>query len=294
MPSLIHLRRKIKSVGNTKQITRAMQMVAASKMRRAQEAVIGTRAYAEAGRQLMERIQRHLAQEKLPIQHPLLAQRPVRKIALVVISSDRGLAGGYNANVLRQTLQFLEENKDKQVHIVTIGRKIQEALNRLNVPIEASFNNFPGRPVSQDIVPIAKLTIDAFVAGQYDQVVIVYTKFYSTLRQVAEVTQILPIQDVTASSIQTDSSAVDGADNYLFEPQPTTVMNYIVPRLVEMQLLQVILDSIASEHSSRMLAMKNATDNASELIDDLRLTYNSVRQANITREIAEISAGASA
>lgn len=287
MPSTIHLRRKIKSVSNTKQITKAMQMVAASKMRRAQEAVTSTRAYATAGRQIMERIQRYFAAEKQALSHPLLVQRPVQRIALVVISSDRGLAGAYNGNVVKRALEFLQENQDKQVTIITIGRKAYEALTRLGITVEASFTDFPSRPTSNDIVPVAKLTIEAFLAQSCDQVTVIYTNFHSTLKQVVEAKQILPVVPPT---LKTEANQTD-LSNYLFEPKPAEVLNFIVPRMVELQLLQTILDSLASEHSSRMMAMKNATDNASDLIADLRLTYNSVRQASITQEIAEISAG---
>ncbi len=290
MPSTITLRRKIRSIGNTKQITRAMQMVAASKMRRAQEAVTGTRAYAEKGAEIMRGLQLALKGEE-QISHPLLTVRPVSRIALVVIASDRGLAGGYNANITKKALQFLEAHKDKQVSVIAIGRKAQDALVRAGVPLAASFTNFPDRPVSADILPIARLTIEAFLANEYDQVTVVYTKFYSTLRQVAEEKQILPVK---LEIEKVDEEQPEGAATYIFEPAPAKVLEYILPRMVEMQLLQTLLESIASEHSSRMIAMKNATDNATELLGDLRLTYNSIRQANITQEIAEISAGANA
>ncbi len=289
MPSTITLRRKIRSIGNTKQITRAMQMVAASKMRRAQEAVTGTRAYAKQGTEIMARLQRALQGEE-QIMHPLLTQRSVMRIALVVVASDRGLAGGYNANVTKKALQFLATNKDKQVSVITIGRKAQDALARAGVALAASFTNFPDRPVSADVLPVAKLTIDAFLGTEYDQVTVIYTKFYSTLRQVAEEKQILPIK-FDAIPID-DNEQSTSAVSYVFEPAANKVLEYILPRMVLMQLLQTILESIASEHSSRMIAMKNATDNATELLGDLRLTYNGIRQANITQEIAEISAGA--
>lgn len=295
MPSTINLRRKIRSVGNTKQITKAMQMVAASKMRRAQEAVAGTRSYAEAGYDILSRLQKLMAtvqQNTKDISHPLLVSRPVKKVALIVISSDKGLAGAYNINVLKRTLQFLEENKDKEIQIITIGRKIEEALSRLGKPLQASFVDFAARPTTSDMRPIAKLTIDAFLLGEYDQVSVVYTKFYSTLRQVAEEQQIVPIpESERISDSKTSDHDAYETDNYLFEPAPKQVLEYIVPRLVETKLLQTVLEATASEHSSRMLAMKNATDNASDLIDDLTLTYNSVRQANITRELAEITSG---
>jgi F-type H+-transporting ATPase subunit gamma len=288
MPSTIILRRKIKSITNTRQITKAMQMVAASKMRRAQEAVMATRAYSVTGYEIINRIQRALAGAQENLSHPLLEQRPVKRVTLIVISSDRGLAGGYNGNVLKRTLQFLDENKDKQITIITIGKKIEEALHRLNVPVELSFTQFSERPVSADLSPVAKASIDKFTAKETDQVAVIYTHFYSTLKQEASLKQILPI--VPVETTEDEPSAAP----YKFEPTPNNVLGYILPRLVETQLLQSVLDSVASEHSSRMLAMKSATDNATELIGDLKLTYNSLRQANITQEIAEISAGANA
>lgn len=286
MPSTIILRRKIKSITNTRQITKAMQMVAASKMRRAQEAVLATRAYSVTGYEIINRIQKALAGEQEKLSHALLETQEVKRVTLIVISSDRGLAGGYNGNVLKRTLQFLDENKDKQITVITIGKKIEEALHRLNVPVELSFTQFSERPVSADLSPIAKASIDKFVAKESDQVAVIYTHFYSTLKQEASLKQILPI--VPLETTQDEPNAAP----YVFEPTPNKVLGYILPRLVETQLLQSVLDSVASEHSSRMLAMKSATDNASELIGDLKLTYNSLRQANITQEIAEISAGA--
>lgn len=266
-------------------------MVAASKMRRAQEAVLGTRAYAQQGYNILARLGRSLSSEK-QLAHPLLTVRPVKNIALVVISSDRGLAGGYNVNVMKRALQFLSDNKDKNIQVITIGRKAQESLARAGIQIEASFTDFPGRPISTDLRPVAKLTVDAFLKGECDQVSVVYTNFYSTLKQVAEVRQIVPVIAETSEGENSETRDEDSA--YLFEPDPSKVLSYIVPRLVEVQLLETVLESIASEHSSRMLAMKSATDNASDLIDDLKLTYNSIRQASITKELAEITAGSAA
>lgn len=290
MPSTIHLRRKIRSITNTKQITRAMQMVAASKMRKAQDAVLGSRAYASVGYEILARLQQVLHDEAGYLHHPLLERREVQRVALVVISSDKGLAGSYNANILKKTFEFIESKSGRTIDLITIGRKASEGLSRIGRPLIASFTDFPSKPLSSDIRPIAKLTIDAFLNKEYDEVSVVYTKFYSTLRQVAEVSQVLPIETLK----QAEQAEEEGVAPYLFEPRGKNILNYIVPRLVEMKLFQTVLESIASEHSARMVAMKNATENASELIDDLRLTYNSIRQADITREIAEISAGVGA
>ncbi len=282
---LINLRRKIKSIISTKQITRAMQMVAASKMRRAQDAVTATRSYALVSNEIMQR----LAQQKSETVHPLLVKREVKRTVLIVIASDRSLAGGYNNNVVKQALEFLSKEPAGSVDVITIGKKAQEALARVNVEIVAHFTDFPSKPSTADLRPVAKLSIDAFLGAEYDRVAVVYTRFFSTLKQVAEIKQIVPVS--FESAVERDQT--EKVEEYLFEPSNSEVLNFIVPRLVEMQLLQAILESFASEHSSRMLAMKNATDNASDLIDDLKLTYNSVRQDNITRELAEISAGSS-
>jgi F-type H+-transporting ATPase subunit gamma len=288
MPSTIALRRKIKSVRNTRQITKAMQMVAASKMRRAQEAVVNTRAYAELGAEIMERLQKRLAEEQTT-SHTLFAQRESNRIILVVITSDKGLAGSYNSNVIKEALAFIKDRSDRSLRIITIGRKGEEALKRAGIPIEASFTEFPNHPTSNDITPIALLTIKAFIDEQCDQVSVIFTQFHSTIKQTAQVKQILPL---TQEISETDHN--NETNDYQFEPNPERVLDYVVSRLVEVQLLQTLLESIASEHSARMLAMKNATDNANEMIGDLTLTYNGVRQASITQEIAEISAGANA
>lgn len=288
MASTILLRRKIKSVTNTKQITKAMQMVAASKMQRAQEAAGSTRSYAETAGQIIDHVEDFLVKDGQIVFHPLLAVRPIAKVTLVVISSDRGLAGAYNSNILRQTLDFLKINSDKQIDIVTVGRKIRDSLTRLNIPLQASFTDFAGKPTSNDIVPIAKLTIDAFLAEQTDSVTLIYTRFHSTLKQTVETETILPIEPPQKNE---STEQPTHELNYLFEPAAEEVLDYILPRIIEVRFLRAILDSVASEHSARMIAMKSATDNATDLIDDLRLTYNSVRQAAITQEIAEISAG---
>lgn len=287
MASTVNLRRKIKSITNTRQITKAMQMVAASKMRRAQEAALATRSYADAAYSILNRAHRSQSTQSKPWTSDLLARRTVNRITLIVISADRGLAGAYNANVIKKTLQFVVENKSKLITIITVGRKVEEALRRANLPIELSFPQFNERPVSSDLSPLAKASLDQFLAHKTDQVSVIYTHFHSTLKQEAVLKQILPIEWVPESE-----QDLTNPNPYIFEPTADQVLNYILPRLVEFHLLQTLLDSLASEHSARMLAMKSATDNASDLIADLRLSYNSLRQANITQEIAEISAAA--
>lgn len=288
MASTILLRRKIKSVTNTKQITKAMQMVAASKMQRAQEAAAATRSYAETAGLLISHLKQYLAKSDRPVTHPLLATRSIKKVTLVVISSDRGLAGAYNSNILRQTLDFLQANRDQSIEIITIGRKIRDSLTRLNIPLQASFTEFANRPTSNDILPLAKLTVEPFLSQETDAVSLIYTRFHSTLKQTVETEALLPL---TAGDDLDQTEGEQTPADYLFEPTPETVLAYILPRIVEIKLLRAVLDASASEHSARMIAMKSATDNATDLIADLRLTFNSVRQAAITQEIAEISAG---
>lgn len=260
-------------------------MVAASKMRKAQESATSTRAYAAAGESIVGTVVKYLAKIQDGFTHPLVETRATKHHTLVTISSDKGLAGGYNANVLKQTLSFLEEHEQEKISIVTVGEKIQDGLKRLGREIEYSFSDLPTYLSSSDTLPISKLTTRAFISRETDKVSIIYTKFHSTLRQTTEVKQLLPI--VLGQTDKEEGSVV----SYLFEPSVATVLKYVLPRVVEIQLLQTLLESAASEHSARMLAMKNATDNASELIEDLKLTYNTVRQTNITKEISEIVGG---
>lgn len=289
MSSGLNLRRKIKSVSNTRQITRAMQMVAATKMRRAQEAAVRAHDYYAAGYEILAHLQRSNLGSPISPLHPLQAERQVNRRVLVAIGSDRGLAGPFNSNIIRLTLDRLREHSASEISVVTIGRKIQEGLRRQGVAVKASFNGLPTNPVSGDISPVAKLTIDSFLVEQADSVEIIYTEFHSTLNQSAVCHQLLPARFQTNNTA--DSSY---ANEYLIEPARPVALDYIVPRMVELQLYLAFLDSAAAEHSARMLAMKSATDNANDMIDDLKLTYNSLRQSAITAEIAEISSGAAA
>ncbi len=296
MPSTRDIRRRIKSVGNTKKITKAMELVAASKMRRAVQQALMTRAYAKAAWDVLTNV----SAVTNPDVHPLLVERPVRRAAVVVISSDRGLAGGLNANIVRQTLDAVKA-ETVPVDIVTVGTKAADALRRLNLNIVAAFPNAHTHPTVADLQPIVKLAIDDYIAGTYDKVVVVYTDFISTLSQRARGRQILPIRKQELKEVLDDVESsiavqqVEAFQNpYLFEPSADLVLEKMLRNLVESQLYQMVLESLASEHAARMVAMRNATEAADELIDDLNLTYNQARQAGITREIAEISAGRAA
>lgn len=279
--SLQQIRRRIKSIGSTAQITKAMELVAAAKMRKAQEQNDRSRPYSQHGREIIELLTAKVDRKF----HPLLAQRPIHKIILIVVTSDKGLAGSYNTLVVREVSRFINENKDRQIDIVTVGKKGERALLSLGKRPIATFADLPTHPTFADITPIAKIGLDGFIKGDYDQVVIAYTHFVSTIRQEIKLATLLPIS-ATSSEVQSGSQA---PIEYKFEPSQDKVLDYILPRMIETNFYQFLLEAIASEHSARMVAMKNATDNAQELIDDLRLTYNSVRQAKITQELTEIA-----
>jgi F-type H+-transporting ATPase subunit gamma len=290
MASTQELRRRIKSIGNTKQITKAMEMVAASKMRRAQEATLQTRAYAQQALSLL----RNLASKNLPDIHPLLAKPQSERVLAVVITSDKGLCGGYNAQVLRKSLQFLKNKDGKKVELIVIGKQGERALRKSGLNIIASFTDFPPFPDSLDIAPIAKIAIDGFTLKEYEEVSIIYTNFISTIKQETAIKPVLPLTMAGIEDILEENELVDKNFEYVYEPGKYLVLEYILPRLTEMQFFHAVLESIASEQSARMMAMKSASDNANELIDDLKLTFNSLRQASITQELAEVSSGTEA
>ncbi len=289
MASTQEIRRRIKSVKNTRQITKAMEMVAASKMRRAQDSTIKSRAYAHEALKLLK----NLAGKADETIHPLLSSREIKSILAIVVSSDKGMCGGYNSQILKKTIHFIGENKDKKINWVAIGKRSEHILKKLDQSIVASFSNFPTYPQNSDISPISKIGIDGFQTDKYDQVVIIFTKFISTLKQEPVAKILLPMSLIRATELLEETVDKNGA-NYEYEPDQNIVLNYVLPRLSETQIFHAILEAIASEQSARMMAMKNASDNAGELIDDLTLTYNSMRQASITQELAEVSAGSAA
>ena len=285
MPSQREIRRRIGSARNIKQITRAMQFVAASKLRRAQEATLASRPY----REKLDEVIADLAAVMSGEDHPLLEGRDLAQPhnrLMVVMTSDRGLAGALNTNTIRFALREIVDHTG-DLKVVTVGRKGRDAMRRSRVPIAAHFEGFGDRPAFTDTLPLARLVTDDFVAGTYDRVDVVYSRFISTLTQKPVLEQLLPV--VPAA----DTEGIPG-NQFLFEPNPDEVLRALLPRYVATRLFQAVLESKASEESSRMVAMKNATENAEELIDDLTLSYNKVRQANITREMVEIASGAQA
>ena len=285
MPSQREIRRRIGSAKNIKQITRAMQFVAASKLRRAQESTLAARPY----RETLDEVIADLAAVLSGGDHPLLAERDLageHNRLIVIITSDRGLAGALNTNTIRFIAREITEHPG-DLKVATVGRKGRDAMRRARVPIAAHFEGFGDRPTFAEVLPLARLVTDDFVAGTYDHVDVVYSRFVSTLVQRPVVEQLLPVVP------SGDTVGIPG-HQFLFEPSPAVFLRSLLPRYVATRLFQAVLESKASEESSRMVAMKNATENAQELIEDLTLSYNKVRQANITREMVEIASGAQA
>ena len=259
-----------------------MQFVAASKLRRAQDSTLAARPYSD----LLDEILADLAAVLGGEEHPLLRRRDEGKRLIVLVTSDRGLAGALNTNVVRFVSKEIVAHAG-ELELVSIGRKGRDAMRRARVPIVAHFAGFGDRPALADILPLARLIADEYEAGTYNQVDILFTRFVSTLVQRADMVQLLPIKP------SLDTRGIPGSQ-FIFEPAPYEVLNELLPRYLGTRLFQTALESSASFFSSQMVAMKNATENADELIEDLTLSYNKARQANITRELIEIASGAQA
>jgi len=294
MPSLKDIRSRIGSVRNIAQITRAMEMVAASRMKRAQDSILAARPYADELEDALGRVAgaAGLTEEV----DPLLARRPARRVAIIVITTDRGLAGSLNANATRAVLRWVTERASRtngdagvEIEAITVGRKGRDAIRRAGVPIAAHFAQLGDRPSFSDVTPIARLVTQDFLAEKYDEIDIAYSTFVSTLTQMPQIDTILPVDrpEMDAENQRTN-------DEYLFEPSPEAVLSRLLPHYVAIGIYRAVLENNASEQSARMIAMRNSTDNANELIDDLTLVYNKTRQATITREMIEIASGAEA
>lgn len=290
MPSTRQLKSRIRSVGNTKQITKAMQMVAASKMRRAQDSAKATAPYARAGNDLLER----LASQGVTDNHPLFARRKIQKRLIIFIASDKGLAGAYNSNIFKKYLELLWRDHEKGIEntTLTIGRKASQLATRLkDVEVVGSYDDLPDHPAGVTFQTILNTAIDMYVSKEVDAVTVVYTNFISSVNQQAEWLRLLPAG--TSSQSSPDELTNTEADAK-YEPSAKIVLDGVASRMVGARMFQSLLDARASEHSMRMIAMKNATDNASDLIDDLTLAMNKARQGAITQELAEISGGVEA
>jgi len=259
-----------------------MQFVAASKLRRAQESTLAARPYSD----LVDEILADLAAVLVGDEHPLLSSRTEGKRLIVLVSSDRGLAGAFNSNVVRFAAKEIVEHLG-DLDVVTVGRKGRDAMRRSRVPIVAHFPGFGEHASLDDVLPLARLIADEYEACTYNQVDVIYTRFVSTLVQRPDMVQLLPIRP------KPDTDGIPGSQ-FIFEPAPADVLTELLPRYLGTRLYQSALESVASFFSSQMVAMKNATENADELIDDLTLSYNKARQANITSELIEIASGARA
>ncbi|WP_151733724.1 ATP synthase F1 subunit gamma [Paenibacillus tengchongensis] len=284
--SMRDIKRQIKSVQNTRQITKAMEMVAASKLRKAQEKAEAARPYSEKLKEVVSSI----AAGTKEVSHPMLVSRPVKKTAYLIVTSDRGLAGGYNANILRQvTLLLAERHKSKDEYgLFVIGRKGRDFLRRRDYPIVEEVTELSDTPTFADIKSIAYSAVQQFETGVYDELYICYNRFINAISQVPTVDKLLPMDTVNGGGHH------EATANYEYEPSPEGVLEVLLPKYAETLIYSAILDGKASELGAKMTAMGSATKNASKMIGNLKLTYNRARQAAITQEITEIVAGANA
>jgi F-type H+-transporting ATPase subunit gamma len=283
MPSLRDVRRRIRSVENTQKITRAMQVVSATKLRRAQQAVQGTRPYAE---KMLEVLQTTAEMAK-EYRHPYLQPREGERVAVIVITTDKGLCGALNANTLRAVNRHITQELDGRASYIAIGRKGRDFLARYGRRLVAEVSHLSDRPGEAAVLPAVRAARDEFDQGRVDRVLLAYARWVSTLRQTPVIRTLIPVEIPQAEESR------PGVD-YIYEPTPEQVLNELLPRYIETQVYQALLENQASEHSARMIAMQNATNAAGDLIKSLTLTANKVRQETITTELMEIVSGAEA
>ena len=280
------IKTKIKSVQNTRKVTRALEMVSASKIRKAQERMKASRPYARAMKQVIG----HLAQANTDYQHPFMVERKdVKRVGYIIISSDRGLAGGLNNNLFRKVLADVRQWQDKgaDVDVVTIGQKASTFFRRIKVDMLATVTHLGDTPQVEQLVGVVKVMLDAYDAGKVDKVFLAYNDFVNTMTQKATFDQLLPLPPAETQMAKHEW-------DYIYEPDAESVLEHVLTRYIESLVYQAVLENVASEHAARMVAMKAASDNATKLIDTLNLIYNKARQAAITQEISEIVGGAAA
>lgn len=293
MPSTQEFRRRIKSVSNIKQITKAMEMIASIKMQKSVKTIAEARAYIQNAWNIL----RSLTKKALPEDHPLVEKREIKNTAVILITSDRGLCGSYNAEVIKKYVNFAKTVTDNDgIDVVAIGKVGASYIKRYNLGnLVAEFKGFENSVSIEDIVPISKITNGEYLVGKYDQVLVIYSHFVSSIKQIPVAQQILPIIEghIDNEEVWTPVEVSEGVE-YKFEPNLEEVIDGILKQILRVQIYGAVLEANASEHSARMVAMKNSTDNATDLVNELTLIYNSIRQSNITTEIAEISAAAEA
>ncbi|MDG6366265.1 F0F1 ATP synthase subunit gamma [Glaesserella parasuis] len=281
------IRTKIASVRNTQKITKAMEMVAASKMRKTQERMSASRPYSDAIRKVIS----HIAKGSIDYKHPFLTEREVKKVGFLVVSTDRGLCGGLNINLFKTVLNELKTRKDKGVDSVLglVGNKAVSFFQSMGVEIKAQVTGLGDTPAMEDLVGIVNGMIENYRNGEVDEVYIIYNRFVNTMSQKPTVQKLLPLPE-----LEDDDLENKGSWDYIYEPNPKVLLDSLLVRYLESQVYQAIVDNLASEQAARMVAMKAATDNAGNLINELQLVYNKARQASITNELNEIVAGAAA
>ena len=281
MASLRILRRRIRSIENTAKVTHAMEMIAASKMRRAQGAVLAGRPYAE----MIQRVIGNLVAQPWETEHghSLMVRRPVERIGLLQLSPDRGLCGGLHGNLNRAVGNFILEKQPAPVRSIAVGRKGRDFLVRTGQDVKAVFTNLSDRAPMAELLPVSQLLLNDYVDGNTDEVYLAYPQFISTVSQKPHITRLLPVAPALL--------AADARVGYIYEPNPGVVLDSLLPRFVEMQIYHAFLELNASEQSARMVAMRNASDSADEMVDDLTLELNKVRQDSITNELLDIIGG---
>jgi F-type H+-transporting ATPase subunit gamma len=283
MPTLRQIRRRIRTIENTAKITKAMEMVAASKMRRAQNNALAARPYAEKIRQVLATLAETLPFQDPETIHPLLQRREPKAIDVVLITPDRGLCGGLPSALNRRAASFIVE-RGLPARLICVGRKGRDFFRRAGMPVVGEIVGLPDYPTYDEVRPIAQIAIQDYTAGLSDEVYLVYALFVSTMAQRPEVFKLLPVEP----PVESPTWAID----YIYEPSREGVLAELLPRYVERQVYEAVLEAQASEQSARMVAMRNATDNANEIIRDLTLTYNKARQEAITKELLELVGGA--
>jgi F-type H+-transporting ATPase subunit gamma len=285
------MRLRIRSVKNISQVTRALEAVSASKVRKAVAAVTATRAYATKAWQVLT----HIAEQPgRTVLHPLLARRPeVNHVLAVVISGDRGLAGAYNTNIIRFVTQHFD-HFELPVRYVAVGRKGRDLLLRRHKQVIAEFTNLPAAPSFADVSAIGRVAVEEFLKGEVDEVYLVYTDFINMVRQEPQIKKLLPLEIGEAAERVQDFAHQRLTAAYIYEPAEEELLDEIIPRFTALQVYQAILESLASEHAARMVAMSNATENAIELVSYLQLQYNKARQQTITSDLLDIAGGAEA
>ncbi|RKG80309.1 ATP synthase F1 subunit gamma [Corallococcus exercitus] len=295
MASLRDIRKRIRSVKNTRQITKAMKMVSAAKLRKAQDAILAARPYAQTLEQIISELAVRSADQELA--HPLLASRPIRRVELLLLTSDRGLAGGFNSNVIRRASRYLYENSNLQVRVSTVGRKGNDFFRNRGQSIRKDFAGLYATLNYRSAANVAEELAAAFLNDEVDAVYVVYNEFVSAITQNVVVSQLLPLQPAAVKAATPTAETVAAAPalvDFKYEPSRQAVLDRLVPQAVNIKLYRALLESVASEQGARMSAMENATNNATDMISSYTLLYNRTRQAVITKELMEIVSGAEA